>query len=194
MSARSHLRFSATMNGRSPPASLLVDDFSRRDGRSALGTTWEVFSDRVMGGVSVANAGYDVVAGRPCLHLTGRVRLENRGGFIQAAVPLAASGTLDATTYDGVALSVFGNDERYAVHLKSADLRRPWEYYGAEFEAPRRWTEVFLPFDAFVARATSRPLDPQRLTRLGIVASGRAFHADLCVAEVRLSRRAGGDR
>ena len=35
---------------------LLIDDFSREDGRSALGTEWRAFTDQVMGGEVAAES------------------------------------------------------------------------------------------------------------------------------------------
>lgn len=171
-------------------STLIVDDFSRDDGRSALGTAWSVFSDRVMGGVSNPQAGLAEVEGRRCLGLGGEVRLENNGGFIQAAVALAERGSFDASRWDGVELEVYGNDERYAVHLKTTDLSRPWQYYAMAFDTAPAWRTVRLPFAAFEPKATRTPLATGRLTRLGLVASGRPFTAALCVAAIRLYRDA----
>jgi hypothetical protein len=181
-----------TMSKANAQSTLTIDDFSRSDGRSALDTPWSVFSDRVMGGVSVPEAGFAEVEGRRCLGLSGDVRLENNGGFIQAAVPLASRGSFDGSPWDGVELEVYGNDERYSVHLKTTDLSRPWQYYAASFDAVPAWRTVRLPFASFEAKATRTPLAAARLTRLGLVASGRPFTAALCVAAVRLYRDAPG--
>jgi len=45
---------------------------------------------------------------------------------------------------------------------------------------------VFLPFEAFAPYRLDQPLDTQRLKRIGLVAIGRAFSADLMVASIRL--------
>jgi len=47
---------------------------------------------------------------------------------------------------------------------------------------------VKLPFAAFKPYKTSRQLDVGRLQRVGIVAIGRDFTAQLCVAEVGFYR------
>ena len=49
------------------------------------GADWTMVSDRVMGGVSEGRLTYETVEGRPALRLTGDVRLENNGGFLQMA-------------------------------------------------------------------------------------------------------------
>jgi hypothetical protein len=54
-----------------PP--LLLDDFSRPDGRSALGTAWRAFTDQVMGGVSTQSVGRETVEGERALLSVGIV-------------------------------------------------------------------------------------------------------------------------
>lgn len=167
---------------------LLLDDFARED-VSALGTRWQAFSDRVMGGRSDGRASVETIEGRRCLRLTGEVSLENQGGFIQAALPLApADGTLDAAGYRGVRLWVRGNGTMYYVHLRTGDTRLPWQYYAAGFEAGRVWKPVELPFSAFAPENLDRPLDTRSLKRLAVVAAKKAFSADLAVARIEFYR------
>jgi hypothetical protein len=164
---------------------MMIDDGSRDDLVSTLGTPWRAVDDRVMGGVSEATLRRAMVDGRHCLHLTGDVRLDNNGGFIQMALDLSPEGaTIDASAYSRVRLVVRGNRERYSVHLRSADLRRPWQSYRAHFEADSDWREVDLPLASFEAHRIDAPLDLTRLRRLGVVAIGRAFHADFALAEI----------
>lgn len=168
---------------------MLLDDFERRDRVSVLGTTWRGVSDRVMGGVSREALEHVRAGGHAGLRLTGDVRLENNGGFIQMALDLdARGGTLDASAFGGIELLVRGNGERYSVHLRTPDVQRPWQSYRAEFVAPAQWETVRLPFDRFVPYRLETPLDTGRLRRLGIVAIGRAFEADVTVAEIGLYR------
>jgi len=165
--------------------SMLIDDFHRSEGRSVLGTQWRTVTDRVMGGVSQAGLEYHEVAGHRGLRLTGNVRLDNNGGFLQMALDLCASGAcLDARGFAGVTLLVHGNREQYSVHLRTSDNIRPWQSYRAHFAAKSRWQRIHLPFDDFRPHRLTIPLNLQRLRRLGVVAIGRAFAADLTVAEV----------
>ena len=83
-------------------------------------------------------------------------------------------------------LDVYGNDEVYNLHLRTADIRLPWQSYRASFTAPAGWHSVRLPFAEFEGYRISAPLDLERLERIGIVAIGRAFMADLCVASLAL--------
>jgi hypothetical protein len=148
---------------------------------------WDLVSDRVMGGVSNGMLTRDTLAGRPALRIRGTVSLDNNGGFLQMARDVAPSGeVLDASRRDGICLTVLGNGQDYNLHLRTTDLSRPWQSYRASFLAPPRWTTHVLRWDSFAAHRTDAPLDPARLRRIGLVAIGRAFEADLAVAELRL--------
>ena len=168
---------------------MLIDGSRRDDLVADTGSRWEAISDRVMGGLSEGTVTREVHAGRRCLRLRGRVRLDNDGGFVQAALDLRPGGALlDASAHAGIRLVVQGNGERYAVHLRSADVRRPWQSYRAGFDTTADWHEVHLPFDAFTPHRLDAPLDTARLRRLGLVAIGRPFDADLRVAELAFYR------
>ena len=168
---------------------MTIDDFARSDLISALGTRWVGMSDRVMGGVSRETARLDEIAGRRCLRLTGDVRLDNNGGFIQMALDLAPGGdTLDGSGFTGLRLTAWGNNETYGAHFRTPDVARPWQSYRAAFRAVPDWRVIDLPFALFEPHRIAVPLDPRRLRRLGLVAIGRAFHADLAVAAVELYR------
>lgn len=169
--------------------SMLIDDFTNVDLISKLGTRWRGVSDRVMGGVSQASVYWEKIDDRPSLRLMGDVRLDNNGGFIQASLDLAVSGdTLDASNYTGIRLIVYGNGEQYSVHLRTPDNVRPWQSYRAHFTASASWTTVQIPFGDFVPHRLEAPLDVKRLRRIGLVAIGRAFHADLTVSELSFYR------
>jgi hypothetical protein len=164
---------------------MTIDDFSRDDGRSALGTEWRFFADTVMGGASRGASSREVLDGRACLRLTGNVSLENNGGFIQIALPLEVSGkAMDASGYVGVRLLVRGNGARYYVHLRTRSTWLPWQYYAASFETAGSWTVVDVPFASFSAESLKAPLDVTHLKRIAIVGAKRAFDADVAVARL----------
>lgn len=166
------------------PTGFLIDDFAR-DGVSAIGTRWQTFTDRVMGGVSDGQALYETLDGRRCLRLRGRVSLENQGGFVQAALPLTLDGGLfDGSAFQGIRLWVRGNENRYYIHLRTADSRRPWQYYAAGFDAGAAWEMVEIPFSAFAPENMQTPLNRQALMRLAVVAAKQAFSADVAVARI----------
>ena len=170
-------------------ANLLVDDFARTDLVSCLGTRWQGTSDRVMGGISRETLALEERDGRRWLRLTGRVRLENEGGFLQMGLDLAPGGDpVDLSAFRAVRLLVRGHGETYGCHLRTTDCRRPWQSYRSSFVAKPAPAEVDLPLSGFRPHRLEAPFDPAGLRRLALVAIGRAFEADLAVAEVAFYR------
>ncbi len=165
---------------------LVIDDRQSGDFRTPHGTSWRLVTDQVMGGMSHGQLTVDEAAGRPCLRLNGRVRLENRGGFLQAALDLNSETASAFSRYEGVSLDVYGNGESYNVHLRTADARFPWQSYRASFEAPAGWRTFRLPFSRFEPYRVDTPLDVSQVRRIGLVAIGRAFSADLCLGGLAL--------
>ena len=169
------------------PQSAIIDDLSRDPPMSAIGTRWQLFTDRVMGGVSNGTMLREMVAGRPAIRMRGDVSLENNGGFVQMSLDLAPDGeAIDVSVWSGIELDVFGNGEEYSVHLRTSDLTRPWQSYRQSFRADPQWQTIPFRFQEFVPYRTDVPLDTRRLKRIGVVAIGRAFSADLSVGGVRL--------
>ncbi len=144
---------------------------------------WRFFTDQVMGGVSTGQVSVIAEDGVTFARLTGQVSTENNGGFIQMRHDLPNGAPQGSA---GVQLIVRGNGQRYFVHLRNADTRRPWQYHQAGFDVTQNWTEIRLPFDAFVAAggARSGTLSARTLTSVAIVAFGRDHSAQIDVAEV----------
>lgn len=167
----------------------IIDALDRPHPEATVGTRWAAVSDRVMGGVSSASMTRETVAGRPALRLRGTVSLANNGGFIQLALDLAPDGgTVDAGGWTGIEIDTLGNGEDYALHLKTADVVRPWQSYRAPLAAGPAWRTIRLPFTRFTPHRVDAPFDPTRLKRLGIVAIGRSFDADIAVGALRFYR------
>ena len=164
----------------------VIDDLRFNPPMAATGNDWVLVSDRVMGGVSSGTMSRETVAGRKALRMRGEVSLDNNGGFLQVALDLGVSGDeVDARKWAGIRLDVFRNGQAYNLHFRTSDIRRPWESYRQGFHAPSDWTTVFLPFDSFTPHRTDQALNLSRLRRLGVVAIGRAFEADIAIAEIR---------
>jgi len=141
--------------------------------------SWRYLSDQVMGGVS--EGGAEVADG--AIRLTGTVRTENRGGFIQVRTEIGAPLPRGVA---GVEVEARGNGARYFVHLRTRGLVLPWQYYQAGFGTAAEWRRVRLPLSAFRAsgalmRGTPRA---EEITSLGLVAYGRDHVADLEVRRV----------
>jgi hypothetical protein len=145
-----------------------------------LKTNWQLVTDRVMGGVSSGQIEETTVSELPALRMTGRVSLDNNGGFVQIATDISPPS--DSAT--GIALQLIGNTETYNIHLRTSDLTRPWQSYRQEFVAPSEWTLCYFEFAGFEAYRTVQPLVPANIKRIGIVAIGRVFDADAAVASV----------
>ena len=168
------------------PCSAVIDDLGCDPPLSRIGTNWRLLTDQVMGGVSVGTLNREMVAGRPALRMCGDVSLANNGGFVQMALDLAADGgSLDASAWLGLEIEVFGNGQEYGVHLRTSDLTRPWQSYRCGFFAAPEWRKLRLPFADFAPHRTDIPLDLRRLRRLGVVAIGREFSADIAVGGIR---------
>ncbi len=154
---------------------------------------WRLVTDGVMGGVSVGRFKQEVRAGRPCLSLSGDVSTENNGGFIQITLDLDDRQAALAAGSTGIRLQVWGNDEDYNVHLRTRGLWLPWQSFRSSFAAGQNWQEVTLPFKQFSPYKTKQDLDPGAIKRIGIVAIGRDYQADLCVSAVGFYRQIKAD-
>jgi hypothetical protein len=108
----------------------------------------------------------------------------NNGGFVQVALDLAPRAAFDASGYRGLRLVVRGNARTYNLHLATLDLSLPWQSYRNSFPALPTWRQVSLPFATFVPYRVEAPLDLARLSRIGILALGSSFTAEVCLAQI----------
>ena len=164
----------------------IIDDLSQPPPRASNGAAWELIADRVMGGLSSGTMRREIIEGRDAIRMRGDVSIANNGGFLQIALDLAPSGaTVDASRWAGIEIDVLGNGERYNMHLRTADAVRPWQSWRRSFIATPFWQTIRLPFAGFEAHRIDDPLDLRSLRRVGIVAIGRAFQADIAIGGVR---------
>ena len=169
-----------------PSAYFVIDDLKAPFPLSALGTRWRFFTDQVMGGVSRGSMVREDVAGRPAIRMRGDVSLENNGGFIQISLDLAPDeGGFDATSWKGLEIDVYGRTGDYEVRLRTAELSRPWQSYRHIFRVMPEWGTLRLPFDSFRPNRTETPLSLSQLRRVGLLAYGKAFAADLALGGIR---------
>jgi hypothetical protein len=148
---------------------------------------WEFVSDQVMGGVSSGFVQKQMIARRQATCLKGDVSLENNGGFVQMAFNFNPNGQpLDVSSYAGIELDVYGNAEDYDIRLRTDELNRAWQSYRFTFNAPKEWTTVRCQFCDFTPHRTDVAMSLNRLCRLGVVAIGRKFTANISVSAVRL--------
>lgn len=165
----------------------LLTDFQAGEPWILDGASWSGFSDRVMGGVSDGQAEVMDVAGRRALRLTGRVTRDSGGGFLQMAMDFGRGRAgFDASAWQGLELLVYGNDEDYNVHLRTADVRWYSQSYRATIHVARAWQTIRLPWSAFTPHEIDAPLDTRHLLRIGLLGWMREFQADLALAELAL--------
>ena len=173
----------------SQESAFLIDDFSRDNKLSALGTAWRSFSDRVMGGVSRGQHRFEELDGKPCIRLVGDVSLDNNGGFIQAALSLEDRGRpFDASPFKGIRVSVMGNNSRYYIHLRSRQTQLPWQYFAAEFTATEEWLTLEIPFSDFKPEGLQEALNTAALLRIAVVAAWQEFTADVAISRLEFYR------
>jgi hypothetical protein len=163
---------------------LIIDDRSTGSTTSNLGEPWRLFTDRVMGGISNGSLKPDQYAGRNCLRMNGQVSTENNGGFVQMALDLNSGKAFDASAYQGLELEVAGNNEEYNLHYRTSGLWLPWQSFRASFKASTQWSKVRIPFHMMKPYRTGQNFRPNKIKRLGLVAIGKNFEADLCVGKV----------
>lgn len=147
-----------------------------------LNPEWRYEADTVMGGVSTGRIEREVIAGREAVRLTGDVSLENNGGFIQMNFDVDA----DVTDAAGVEFDVYGNGEAYELRVRTDALSRPWQSFRKSFTAPAEWTTIRVPFADLEAHRTEATFEKAGLRRIGLIAIGREFAADVAVSDMRL--------
>jgi len=164
---------------------LVIDDRSNKDVTSNLGTKWQLVTDGVMGGLSQGQLTLDEYKGKKCLRMRGNVTTENNGGFVQIALSLSDQGDFDASAYTGVEIEVAGNNELYNIHFRTGDLWFPWQSYRSSFTAASDWQTYRIPFSELEKYKTFHKFSQGEIKRIGLVAIGREFEANLCLADIR---------
>lgn len=166
----------------------VIDDRASGDLTAPFGRQWRLLTDSVMGGVSEGRLLPDEYLGKSCLRLRGQVSTRNNGGFIQMTIDLGGRGPFDASDWHGLVIEVAGNGESYNLHLRTAGLMFPWQSYRAGFDTSEEWQRIHIPFASLSSYRTTRAFRPDRIQRIGLVAIGHEFEADLRLADIRLYR------
>jgi len=118
-----------------------------------------------------------------------KLSLDYNDGFVQMAFDLSSDDApFDASRWAGIELDVCGNGETYEVRLRTSQLSKPWHSFRAAFQASRHSKILRMPFCDFAAHRHDLPFDPAHLRRIGVLATGRAFQADVAVSALRLYR------
>ena len=128
-------------------------------------TTWYLRNDSVMGGISRSQIAYQ----SGILEFTGRVRLENGGGFSGIR---SVAGRYDLSNFSSVVLRVRGDGKRYGLQL-GMDANSRITYRMQFNTVAGKWIEIRLPFAAFRAMRSGEfikavPLDTSRIAFFGL--------------------------
>lgn len=145
------------------------------------GKQWRFVGDQVMGGRSSGQIRTEVIDGVEGTCLSGKVSLANKGGFIQMAWDFSEEQAAHAQQFDGFYLDVIGNGEGYNLHLRTSQLWLPWQSFRSGFRAGSGWQRLLFPFSEFQSYRTYARLNVSKLKRIGVVAIGREFEAQVCV-------------
>ncbi len=159
---------------------------------------WKFFSDQVMGGISEGQVSLEQDGDMLFTRLTGNVRTDNNGGFIQLRTSTSMSNKplmfksihnskKDGKKLQGVRLKVKGNGEKYHIFIQTTIFYRlPVDYHIATFDTSPNWQTVDLPFDQFKELNSNKnsKFSPKNINTLGIVAYGRDFLSDLSVSSI----------
>jgi hypothetical protein len=141
---------------------------------------WSYFADTVMGGVSQGTAKFENSGPNKTIRLTGEVSTANNGGFIQVRSSIPQELAKGKT---GIKIKVKGNGDQYFLHIRNSSTRLPWHYYQLGFDTSKAWTEVILPFDAFIKSSSflRTSMNHDTIKTIGIVAYGKDYSADVSV-------------
>ena len=130
--------------------------------------SWEAIDDRIMGGRSRSKPEHVDNIG---LRFSGRVSLENNGGFASIR---SGSAIYNLGQYSGILLRLRGDGKSYKLSLRT-DLFFDGISYQATFTTGQDvWQEISLPFEDFTAThhgvklATVAPMDTTKIESFGL--------------------------
>lgn len=150
--------------------------------KSIFKDPWEFISDQVMGGLSKGKLLSLSEDGEDFLRLKGKVSLENNGGFIQFKSEI----DLNDNEFTRIRFFARGNNNNYFVHFRTNLTIFPWQYYAAEFHAPKEWIRVDLPISIFKKSNFYQPrkFKTNDINSIGFVAFGKEFDALLDIKDI----------
>ncbi len=171
---------------------MIIDDMTNQSGKpdeefcESGNAKWCFVTDKVMGGLSKGSLEVIREGNNYFYRMTGELSLENNGGFIQFRTKIENHPA--DKSYEGVRMRIRGNNQEYAVHIRTKYLMLPWQYYQSVFQASDQWTTVEIPFESFKKSNFYQPSSvvSQDIKTIGIVAIGREFRAQIDLASIEL--------
>ena len=164
---------------------MILYDFSNQE-KLNDNLSWRFFTDGVMGGLSEGTVKKDNIQGIQCYKMSGDVTTENNGGFIQIRLDLDPKNEINK--YEGLYLKIYGNNQKYYLHIRAGLTLAPWQYYSHSFITNNQWTTIKTPLKDFKRSNFYQPkkLDNQKIKTIGLVAGFDNYEADICLAEIGL--------
>ena len=158
---------------------MIFEDFSKNSGE----INWEFITDQVMGGISSGSFNILKETNISFLRMTGKVRLENNGGFIQVRKTLSLHKNKD---FSGIKLKCRGNNNKYFIHIRTKFTLLPWQYYQSKFFASENWQEHKLDLNSFERSGALLPrnINSKHIKSIALVAFGRKHRVNLEVSEI----------
>ena len=147
---------------------------------------WCFVSDKVMGGVSEGTFETVIEGEDAHYNMQGNVSTKNNGGFLQFRTKI--NNHPDGKLYKGIRIQVRGNNEEYALHIRTKYLFLPWQYYQSNFIATEEWQVIELPLKGFKKSNFYQPSDVSSIDiqTIGVVAIGRNFQANIDLRYIEL--------
>tara|TARA_B100000029_G_scaffold110214_5_gene102011 strand:+ start:13912 stop:14412 length:501 start_codon:yes stop_codon:yes gene_type:complete len=163
---------------------VFVLDNLNNPGLTSQGNRWQFFTDGVMGGISTGGVKIENFEEKKCYRMKGNVSTENNGGFIQMRVKI--DPPIPKNNYTGIYIEAYGNNLKYAIHIRTPYTVLPWQYYSSKFLAKKKWERTELPFDNFGQSNFYQPnkFNYNKIRTIGIVAGFDDFKADISICEV----------
>lgn len=140
---------------------------------------WGLISDQVMGGISNGTLRQEQRQNSLCTCLVGRTSLDNNGGFVQMKLNIGLSDL--HAHYQGLFIELAGSAHDYNLHVKTAQLTRPWQSFRCTLSVEPQWTRFIIPYEQLLAHRTAARFQPAEIQSLAVVAIGEEFDVDVCV-------------
>ena len=167
------------------PISLMAQTMAFDNFSKTSSETWQLITDQVMGGVSHGKLEFVNENSIKFARMTGEVRLENNGGFIQFRRALSQPLRKNLT---GLKIKVRSNGHKYSVHIRTRGTFLPWHFYQADFQSSDSWSTIMIPFTSFNKSSWMVPTNflPSDVESIAIVAIGSAHPVFVEVANIWL--------
>ena len=144
---------------------------------------WKFITDQVMGGVSIGKYEFKEENKIKFLRMTGKVSLENNGGFIQVRREVIREKPMP---FKIISLNARGNNLDYYVHLRTIFTVLPWQYYQAKFKVSKNWKTFKLSLTNFKKSGVLLPnkINTNHIKSIALVAFGKEHEVELDVSQI----------